>query len=434
MDDTEWAAYPSNAPVTRVTPDNLAYVIYTSGSTGKPKGVAIAHRNVLALIDWSKSVYSREDIQGVLASTSVCFDLSVWELFVTLANGGSVIIARNALELPQLPARDQVRLINTVPSAINALQRDGQIPPSVRIINLAGEPLKQSLVEALYQQSTVEHVYDLYGPSEDTTYSTWTRREAGGRANIGRPLKHTASYLLDADLQPVPQGVSAELYLAGAGITRGYLARPGMTAEKYVPNPFASNGERLYRTGDLTRYQADGTLQYVGRIDHQVKVRGFRIELGEIEARLLQQDAVRELAVLAQDGVNGQQLVAYIVPTDPALLDDIDAQATQRETLKAALRQHLPDYMVPAFLLFLEHLPLTPNGKLDRKALPAIDGSQQQREHVAPRTRWKNPSPRSGRTCWPSKTSVWKTTSSNWAATPSCPCKWSAARVRPGSC
>jgi len=386
LDAMTWTEYPENAPETGVTPDNLAYVIYTSGSTGKPKGVAIAHRNVLALIDWSASVYSREDIQGVLASTSVCFDLSVWELFVTLANGGSLIIARNALELPQLPARDQVRLINTVPSAINALQRDGQIPPSVRIINLAGEPLKQSLVDALYQQPNVEHVYDLYGPSEDTTYSTWTRREAGGRANIGRALKHTASYLLDAELQPVPQGVSAELYLSGAGITRGYLARPGMTAEKYVPNPFASNGERLYRTGDLTRYQADGTLQYVGRIDHQVKVRGFRIELGEIEARLLQQDAVRELAVLAQDGGNGQQLVAYIVPNDPALLGDTDAQATQRETLKAALRQHLPDYMVPAFLLFLDHLPLTPNGKLDRKALPAVEGSQQQREHVAPRS------------------------------------------------
>jgi amino acid adenylation domain-containing protein/non-ribosomal peptide synthase protein (TIGR01720 family) len=389
MDAAEpWlAAYPRSTPVTRVTPDNLAYVIYTSGSTGKPKGVAIAHRNVLALIDWSQSVYSRDDIQGVLASTSVCFDLSVWELFVTLANGGSVIIARNALELPQLPARDQVRLINSVPSAINALQRDGQIPPSVRIINLAGEPLKQSLVEALYQQPTIEHVYDLYGPSEDTTYSTWARRQAGGTANIGRPLKHTASYLLDADLQPVPQGVSAELYLAGAGITRGYLARPGMTAEKYVPNPFARNGERLYRTGDLTRYQVDGALQYVGRIDHQVKVRGFRIELGEIEARLLQQDAVRELAVLAQDGASGQQLVAYIVPTDAGVLTgNADAQASLRETLKAALRQHLPDYMVPAYLLFLEQLPLTPNGKLDRKALPALDGTQQQREHVAPRS------------------------------------------------
>ncbi|MBD9443941.1 non-ribosomal peptide synthetase [Pseudomonas sp. PDM04] len=380
-----WASYPQHAPLSRVTPDNLAYVIYTSGSTGQPKGVAIAHRNVSALIDWSQSVYSRDDIQGVLASTSVCFDLSVWELFVTLANGGSLIIARNALELPQLPARDQVRLINTVPSAINALHAAGQIPPSVRIINLAGEPLKQTLVDALYEQSTVEHVYDLYGPSEDTTYSTWTRRSAGGTANIGRPLHHTASYVLDADLQPVPQGVSAELYLAGAGITRGYLGRAAMTAEKYVPNPFARNGERLYRTGDLVRYQSEGALQYVGRIDHQVKVRGFRIELGEIETRLLQQDAVRELAVLAQDSANGQQLVAYIVPSDAAVVaGDAGVQAGLRETLKAALREHLPDYMVPTYLLFLDALPLTPNGKLDRKALPAVDGSWQQREHVAP--------------------------------------------------
>ncbi|MDO7900267.1 non-ribosomal peptide synthetase, partial [Pseudomonas citrulli] len=393
-----------------------AYVIYTSGSTGLPKGVAIAHRNVLALIDWSRSVYSHDDIQGVLASTSVCFDLSVWELFVTLANGGSLIIARNALELPQLPARDQVRLINTVPSAIAALQRSGEIPASVRIINLAGEPLKQSLVDALYlggseparhsarpdapeptdtppsragslpQAEGIEHVYDLYGPSEDTTYSTWTRRTAGGTANIGRPLAHTASYLLDADLQVVPRGVSAELYLSGAGITRGYLGRAALTAEKYVPNPFTTTGERLYRTGDLCRYRADGVLEYQGRIDHQVKIRGFRIELGEVEARLLQQPQVRELTVLAQDREHGQQLVAFIVPSDAAVLTQAEAQVQLRETLKAALGEHLPDYMVPTYLVFLENLPLTPNGKLDRKALPAPDGSEQQRAFVAPRS------------------------------------------------
>ncbi|MFJ2710350.1 non-ribosomal peptide synthase/polyketide synthase [Pseudomonas sp. NPDC087346] len=380
--DSDFAAYPTHAPTSRVDADNLAYVIYTSGSTGKPKGVAIAHRNVLALIDWSQSVYSRDDIQGVLASTSVCFDLSVWELFVTLANGGSLIIARNALELPQLPARDQVRLINTVPSAIAALQRSGEIPSSVRIINLAGEPLKQSLVDTLYRQTTVEHVFDLYGPSEDTTYSTWTRRTAGGQPSIGRPLKHTASFVLDGELQPVPQGVAAELYLAGAGITRGYLARPGLTAEKYLPNPFGAPGERFYRTGDLTRYLADGNLQYVGRIDHQVKVRGFRIELGEIEARLLQQDVVRELAVLAQEGASGQQLVAYIVLN--GALGDAQEQARLREVLKAALREHLPEYMVPAHLLFLEHLPLTPNGKLDRKALPKPDAALQQQTYLAP--------------------------------------------------
>ncbi|MDP9785926.1 non-ribosomal peptide synthetase [Pseudomonas fluorescens] len=413
LDQLDLTHYPLSAPHTQVTPDNLAYVIYTSGSTGKPKGVAIAHRNVLALIDWSRSVYSRDDIQGVLASTSVCFDLSVWELFVTLANGGSLIIARNALELPQLPARDQVRLINSVPSAIAALQRSGEIPASVRIINLAGEPLKQSLVDALYQCGSglaresggsindgltdrtpsrasplpqvggVEHVYDLYGPSEDTTYSTWTRRTAGGTANIGRPLKHTASYLLDADLQAVPQGVSAELYLSGAGITRGYLGRAAMTAEKYVPNPFSTSGERLYRTGDLCRYRVDGVLEYQGRIDHQVKIRGFRIELGEIEARLLQQPEVREVAVLAQDAAGGQQLVAYVVA--PALnLDAPEDSRALRDQLKAGLREHLPDYMIPAHLLFLEQLPLTPNGKLDRKALPGVESGLLQAGYVAP--------------------------------------------------
>ncbi|WPN61791.1 non-ribosomal peptide synthase/polyketide synthase [Pseudomonas sp. P9_35] len=410
LDQLDLSRYPLSAPHSSVTPDNLAYVIYTSGSTGKPKGVAIAHRNVLALIDWSKSVYSRDDIQGVLASTSVCFDLSVWELFVTLANGGSLIIARNALELPQLPARDQVRLINTVPSAIAALQRSDEIPASVRIINLAGEPLKQSLVDSLYADANcgselardsggsdahgptdrtpsrasslpqgIAHVYDLYGPSEDTTYSTWTRRTPGGTANIGRPLKHTASYLLDADLQPVPQGVSAELYLSGAGITRGYLGRAAMTAEKYVPNPFSTAGERLYRTGDLSRYRVDGVLEYQGRIDHQVKIRGFRIELGEIEARLLQQPEVRDVAVLAQDAPGGQQLVAYVVAA--ALQQD---ESKLRAQLKAGLKEHLPDYMIPAHLLFLEQLPLTPNGKLDRKALPAVETGLSQSGYEAP--------------------------------------------------
>ncbi|KAA0984731.1 amino acid adenylation domain-containing protein [Pseudomonas sp. ANT_J12] len=363
---------------------NLAYVIYTSGSTGKPKGVAIAHRNVQALIHWSLEVYSDEDLQGVLASTSVCFDLSVWEIFVTLARGGSMIVARNALELPDLPERDQVRLINTVPSAIAALHRTGQIPPGVRIINLAGEPLKQTLVDSLYRVTSVQHVYDLYGPSEDTTYSTWTRRDAGGLANIGRPLVNTTAYLLDAQLQAAPIGVAAELYLAGDGITRGYLFRPGLTAERFVPDPLASNGERMYRTGDLTRLQDGGVIEYVGRIDHQVKVRGFRIELGEIETRMLAHASVREGVVLAVEGNNGQRLVAYVVPVQTDL--SLQEQDELSEALKAALKAHLPEYMVPAQWLFLDQLPLTPNGKLDRKALPAPDANPLSRDYVAPRT------------------------------------------------
>ncbi|MBK0060073.1 amino acid adenylation domain-containing protein [Pseudomonas sp. S44] len=360
----------------RAVADNLAYVIYTSGSTGRPKGVAIAHRNVAALVAWSQQVYSQADIQGVLASTSICFDLSVWELFVTLAGGGFIVGARNALELPELAARDRVRLINSVPSAASALLRAGQIPASVRIVNLAGEPLKQSVVEALYALEHIQHVYDLYGPSEDTTYSTWTRREAGGQANIGRPLHNTASYLLDGELQSVPVGATAELYLAGEGITRGYLLRPGLTAEKYLPDPFASDGSRLYRTGDLARYREDGVLEYAGRVDHQVKVRGLRIELGEIEARLQAHADVREVAVIAHQGELSTQLVGYVVAS--ALHDNA-------EPLKAWLKQTLPDYMVPTHWLFLERLPLTPNGKLDRKALPAPQATAPARQ-VAPRS------------------------------------------------
>ncbi|TBU87892.1 non-ribosomal peptide synthase/polyketide synthase [Phytopseudomonas dryadis] len=379
-----FADAPADNLVVDMDSANLAYVIYTSGSTGKPKGVAIAHRNVQALIHWSEEIYSEPDLQGVLASTSVCFDLSVWEIFVTLARGGSIIMARNALELPELVERDQVRLINTVPSAIAALQRTGQIPDSVRIINLAGEPLKQSLVDTLYRETAMEHVYDLYGPSEDTTYSTCARRENGGQANIGRPLVNTMAYMLDGQLQQAPLGIAAELYLAGDGITRGYLFRPGLTAERFVPNPLSTTGERMYRTGDLCRFDDDGRIEYVGRIDHQVKVRGFRIELGEIEARLLVHDRVREGVVLAVDGHSGQQLVAYVVPSDTGL--SLQEQDDLGEYLQNALKARLPDYMVPAQWLFLEQLPLTPNGKLDRKALPAADASNAQRDYVAPST------------------------------------------------
>lgn len=345
--------------------------------------MAITHRNVGALIQWSQQVYSQEDIQGVLASTSICFDLSVWELFVTLANGGQVIMARNALELPTLAARERVRLLNSVPSAVAALQRAGQIPPGVRIVNLAGEPLRQALVEQLYASGTIEHVYDLYGPSEDTTYSTWTRRHPGGTPSIGRPLANTRAYVVDGRLQPTALGVAGELLLAGDGVTRGYLLRPGLTAEKFVPDPFGVPGARLYRSGDLVRYRDDGELEYIGRLDHQVKIRGFRIELGEVEARLQALAQVREAAVLALQGARGAHLVAYLV-VDGDLAPSAYAQAG--EAIRHALRADLPDYMIPAHVLFLEQLPLTPNGKLDRKALPAVDSQVGSSEFIAPST------------------------------------------------
>ncbi|NQD58262.1 amino acid adenylation domain-containing protein, partial [Pseudomonas sp. CM25] len=386
VDQLHLDGYDEIDPVCLTTPDNLAYCIYTSGSTGKPKGVQIEHRNAVAMIAWAQSVYSRQDLCGVLASTSICFDLSVWELFVTLGSGGYAVLATNALELPHLPAKDQVRLVNTVPSAIKVLHETGQLPPGVRIINLAGEALKQGLVDALYATGHVLKVYDLYGPSEDTTYSTFTLRTQGGQANIGRPLSNSAVYLLSEAGAPLPTGVVGELHMAGAGLARGYLARPGLTAERFLPDPFGKAGSRLYRTGDLARYGADGVIEYVGRVDHQVKIRGFRIELGEIEARLQQQDTVREAVVLAQDAAGGQQLVGYVVPSDAASVESREAQTALRDTLRAQLKANLPDYMVPAHLLLLERLPLTPNGKLDRKALPQPDGNLRQAAYVAPDT------------------------------------------------
>ncbi|MCA1616820.1 MAG: amino acid adenylation domain-containing protein, partial [Acidobacteria bacterium] len=276
-------------PAGAATPDNLAYVIYTSGSTGRPKGVAIAHRSALALIDWSRGVFTDADLAGTLASTSICFDLSIFELFLPLACGHKVILADNALGLAGLPAAAEVTLINTVPSAMTELLRLREIPASVRVVNLAGEPLPNHLAQQIYRRGAVEKVFNLYGPSEDTTYSTFALIERGGdeAPPIGRPISNSQAYVLDSHLNPAPVGVPGELYVGGAGLARGYLNRPGLTAERFVPHPFShAPGARLYRTGDLVRHTASGELQYLGRIDQQVKLRGFRIELGEVEAAL----------------------------------------------------------------------------------------------------------------------------------------------------
>ncbi|HEY0019293.1 MAG TPA: amino acid adenylation domain-containing protein, partial [Longimicrobium sp.] len=364
---------PAENPVSGASPRNLAYLIYTSGSTGVPKGVAIEHRNAAALLGWAWSVYSADELDGVLASTSICFDLSIYELFVPLSRGGRVVIVDNALALPASAAREQVRLINTVPSAIAALLKSGGIPAGVRTVNLAGEPLKQEVVDALYAVDGIRHVYDLYGPSEDTTYSTWTLRQAGGQANIGRAIANTRAYVLDGALRPVPVGVPGELYLGGAGVARGYLGRPALTAERFVPDPFAAEaGARMYRTGDKVRWTAAGVLQYLGRFDDQVKVRGFRIELGEIEAALRQAGAADCVVVAREDG-GETRLVAYVVG------------AADADALRASLRRGLPEYMVPAAFVVMETLPLTPNGKLDRGALPAPAFAAGD-AYVAPRT------------------------------------------------
>ncbi|HET7233234.1 MAG TPA: amino acid adenylation domain-containing protein [Longimicrobium sp.] len=365
-------------PANRAGPRNLAYLIYTSGSTGVPKGVAIEHQSAVVFLAWASGVYSDDELSGVLAATSICFDLSIYELFLPLSRGGRVIVVRNALALSTAPARDEVRLINTVPSAIAALVKDVAIPAGVRTVNLAGEPLRQDLVDAVYAAG-VERVYDLYGPSEDTTYSTFTLRSAGGRETIGRPIANTQAYVLDAAMRPAPAGVAGELYLGGLGLARGYLGRPGLTAGRFVPDPFSSTpGARMYRTGDRVRWLHTGTLEYLGRLDAQVKVRGFRIELGEIEATLARHPGVREATVIVREDAPGdRRLVAYLAPQG-----EPPAPRELREHLGATL----PDYMIPAAFVGLDRLPLTPNGKIDRRALPAPEASGDGDGYVAPRT------------------------------------------------
>jgi amino acid adenylation domain-containing protein len=365
-------------------PDNLAYLIYTSGSTGTPKGVALSHRSAVSMVRWAREVWSAAELSGVLFATSVSFDLSVFELFVPLATGGRVILADHALALATLPAAGEVTLVNTVPSAMAELVRDGGLPASVRTVNLAGEALPRPLVAALYALPQVERVWNLYGPSEDTTYSTFALQERSAATSpaIGQPLAGTRAYVFDRWLRPSGLGVPGELFLGGAGLARGYFGRPELTAERFVPDPSGRPGERLYRTGDLVRFRADGELEFLGRIDHQVKVRGFRIELGEIEAALATQPDVEAAVVLARESGSVEapgdlRLVAYVVPKES--LPDL------ADRLRAALTACLPGYMVPAVFVLLAELPLSPNGKVDRKALPAPEWSGGP-SYVAPRT------------------------------------------------
>jgi amino acid adenylation domain-containing protein len=377
LDDPRWednapdeVATPNDAaPARRPCAQNLAYVIYTSGSTGRPKGVAITHGSAATLMHWSHEFFSADELAAVLFSTSVCFDLSIFELFVPLTCGGRVVLATDALQLPDLAAAGEVTLINTVPSAMTELLRLRAVPDSVRVVNLAGEALRRSLVEDIYTHAPqVARVLNLYGPTEDTTYSTWREvaRHLTREPEIGRGLANTRTYVLDASLRLVPVGVRGELYLAGEGLARGYLNRPELTAERFIPDPFAAEpGARMYRTGDVVRFLAEGELEYFGRADHQVKVRGFRIELGEIETALGAQAGVRESVVVVREDARGEKhLVAYVVAAE-------GAGELRGSELRASLRGRLPDYMIPSAFVLMDELPLTPNGKLDRKRLPA---------------------------------------------------------------
>ena len=384
--DTEWQAIDAesaeNLPC-NVTARNLAYVIYTSGSTGRPKGAAIEHRSATIFSQWARESFEPEAFAGTLALSSICSDLSIFELFVPLHWGGKVIVVRDVLHLSQVPATHQVTLINTVPSAINELLQLGYLPASAYVVNLAGEALQKKLVQQLYERKTIKQVFNLYGPTEDTTYSTWglMNRDDEESPTVGRPISNTQGYVLDRRGRPLPAGIPGELHLGGMGLARGYLGRPDLTAEKFIPDPFSVEpGARMYRTGDLVRLLPDGRIDFLGRIDHQVKIRGYRIELGEIEAVLNEYPSVKTCVVVARaEADDDKRLVAYIVARDgeePGYLE-----------LRSFLRARLLEHMIPSAFVLLDEMPLTPNGKINRRALPAPEVSRPELEqrYVAPR-------------------------------------------------
>jgi len=374
------ASEPAEAPPGGVDPENLSHVIFTSGSTGRPKGVMIRHAATAALLHWMRGAMTDQERACVLGSTSVSFDVSVAEIFGTLCWGGTLVLVESALDLPSV-AGTGVRSACLVPSAAAELLRSGAIPPTLRALNLAGEPLPPELARGLYALGTVEAVRNLYGPTEDTSYSTCARVPRGaGRVPIGRPLPGTRAQVLGAALRPAPIGVAGELYLAGAGLARGYEARPALTAESFVPDPQGPPGARMYRTRDRARWTAEGELEYLGRVDLQVKVRGFRIEPGEVEAALRAHPAVADAVAVARgDAPGDRRLVAYLVARD-------GADAPGPLELRTHLRGRLPEYMVPSAFVALPALPRTPSGKLDRSALPAPETPPAEEGYVAPRT------------------------------------------------
>ncbi|HTO79350.1 MAG TPA: amino acid adenylation domain-containing protein, partial [Methylocystis sp.] len=376
--DADWSKVANESeanPPSGAAGQNLAYVIYTSGSTGRPKGVGVSHEGIVNRLAWMQARYGLGDDDVVLQKTPYSFDVSVWEFFWPLSVGSRLAVARpddhrEPARLARLIERHRVTTLHFVPSMLQSFLGHSELSSlaSLRRVLCSGEALAGSLRDQFFGAHGVE-LHNLYGPTEasiDVTAYASAASDRDGNVSIGRPIWNTQIYLLDAGLNPVPQGVAGELYIGGVGLARGYVNRPDLTAERFVPNPFGESGTRLYRTGDLARHREDGNIEFLGRVDHQVKIRGLRIELGEIEAALARVEGVREAIVVArEDGAAGKRLIAYVTARESARLE--------AAALGAALQRELPDYMVPSAFVMLEALPLTSNGKVDRKALPSPD-------------------------------------------------------------
>jgi amino acid adenylation domain-containing protein/non-ribosomal peptide synthase protein (TIGR01720 family) len=378
--DSDWPKLANEIatnPGVKLRPENLAYCIYTSGSTGQPKGAGVPHQGILNRLQWMKQQYRLDAGDCILQKTPYSFDVSVWEFFWPLMTGAQLVVAKpdehkDSLALIDTIMREQVSTIHFVPSMLQAfIDTPGvETCTSLKRVICSGEALPADLV-ARFQKKLPAELHNLYGPTEasvDVSYWPCAPGSAETAIPIGRPIANISLYILDRQLNPVAVGTPGELHIGGIGLARGYLNRPGLTAEKFIPNPYDQQGSRLYKTGDLVRYRPDGNIDYLGRIDHQVKIRGFRIELGEIEARLLEHPAIKETAVIAREDQPGDmRLAAYLVAAHEDLPDN--------EPLKAWLREALPEYMVPSVFVTLQSMPLSANGKLDRKRLPQPDRS-----------------------------------------------------------
>jgi amino acid adenylation domain-containing protein len=373
-----------------VSPYHLAYVIYTSGSTGQPKGAMNTHRAICNRLLWMQQQYRLSTADSVLQKTPCGFDVSVWEFFWPLLAGARLVLAqpgghKDPGYLAQLVRAQGITVCHFVPAMLQAFLDEAGLERScatLRDVICSGEALPRELAEGFLARIPAR-LHNLYGPTEAAVdVSFWECRPGEpGPVPIGRPVANTGLYVLDERMRPVPVGVPGELYIGGVQIARGYWGRPTQTAERFIPDPFSDAPEALmYRTGDRARWRPDGALDFLGRLDHQVKVRGFRIELGEIETTLRQHPAIRQAAVVARpDAIGGTRLVAYVVPR---------GEAVSAGELSSHLRQRLPEAMVPSAFVALEAMPLNPNGKVDRNALPAPEGNRDQagEAYVAPRT------------------------------------------------
>ena len=379
LDTLDLSAESEHNPQVVIHGENLAYVIYTSGSTGQPKGAANRHRALHNRLQWMQDAYQLDESDTVLQKTPFSFDVSVWEFFWPLMVGARLALARpgdhrDPARLVELITTHHVTTLHFVPSMLQAfLGHEGiEACTGLRRVICSGEALSVDAQQAVFSRLPQAALYNLYGPTEaaiDVTHWTCCDDDQNS-VPIGRPISGIKTWVLDKGLQSVPQGVTGELYLGGVGLARGYLQRAGLTAECFIADPQSNNGECLYRTGDRVRWNADGQLEYLGRIDHQVKIRGFRIELGEVEAQLLAQPEIREAVAVASEGSNGTRLVAYTCAAE--------GEAVDSALIREKLGQTLPDYMVPGVVVELDTLPLNANGKVDRKALPEPDVVSQQ--------------------------------------------------------